>query len=73
MLPALKVMQLRGIVSACRGLEQGAPRMAEKARAYMRDYLTLIAPLLAKKQYLLSEEYSILDLANAIAMETGSL
>lgn len=47
--------------------------MAEKARAYMRDYLTLIAPLLAKKQYLLSEEYSILDLANAIAMETGSL
>lgn len=46
-------------------VEQGDPKIAEKARVAIRDHLTVIAPVLAKQQYLLGDEYSILDVAIA--------
>ena len=46
-------------------VEQGDPIIAGKARVAIRDHLTVIAPVLAKQQYLLGDEYSILDVAIA--------
>ncbi|MEO6563094.1 MAG: glutathione S-transferase N-terminal domain-containing protein [Nitrosospira sp.] len=46
-------------------VEQDNPKIAEKARAAIRDHLTLIAPILVKQKYMLGDEYSILDVAIA--------
>ena len=46
-------------------VERGDPIIAEKARVAIRGHLTVIAPVLAKQQYLLGNEYSILDVAIA--------
>jgi len=44
---------------------QGAPKVAEKARAIVRDNLAQIAPIFTKQKYMLGEEYSMLDVAIA--------
>ena len=46
-------------------VKQDNPKIAEKARAAIRDHLTLIAPILVKQKYMLGDEYSILDVAIA--------
>jgi RNA polymerase-associated protein len=46
-------------------VEQGNPKIAEKARAAIRDHLMLMAPILGKHKYMLGDEYSILDVAIA--------
>ena len=46
-------------------VKQDNLKIAEKARAAIRDHLTLIAPILAKQKYMLGDEYSILDVAIA--------
>lgn len=46
-------------------VEQDNPTIAEKARAAIRDHLTLIASILVKQKYMLGDEYSILDVAIA--------
>jgi RNA polymerase-associated protein len=46
-------------------VKEGTPKIAAQARAAIRDALTVIAPALAKQQYLLGDEYSILDVAIA--------
>ena len=43
----------------------GSGKVAEKARATIRDNLTQIAPIFAKQKYMLGEEYSMLDVAIA--------
>ena len=43
----------------------GTPKVAEKARALVRDNLTQIAPIFTKQKYMLGEEYSMLDVAIA--------
>ena len=43
----------------------GTPKVAEKARAMVRDNLTQIAPIFSKQKYMLGEEYSMLDVAIA--------
>ena len=43
----------------------GAAKVAEKARATIRDNLTQVAPIFAKQKYMLGEEYSMLDVAIA--------
>ena len=46
-------------------LEHGTPKVAEKARAIVRDNLTQIAPIFAKQKHMLGEDYSMLDVAIA--------
>jgi RNA polymerase-associated protein len=46
-------------------LEKGPKKEADKARAIIRDHLTLIAPVFQKQKYMLGEEYSMLDVAIA--------
>jgi len=46
-------------------LETAGKRDADKARAVIRDHLTLIAPVFQKQKYMLGEEYSMLDVAIA--------
>lgn len=46
-------------------VEQDNPKIAEKARAAIRDHLTLIAPILVKQKYMLGDEYSMVDVAIA--------
>jgi RNA polymerase-associated protein len=46
-------------------LETGGKREADKARAIIRDHLTLIAPVFQKQKYMLGDEYSMLDVAIA--------
>ncbi len=46
-------------------LTSGDPKIAEKARVAIRDHLTVLAPILGKQQFLLGDEYSILDVAIA--------
>ncbi|MFA5241958.1 MAG: glutathione S-transferase N-terminal domain-containing protein [Sulfuricella sp.] len=43
----------------------GTPKVAEKARATIRDNLTQLAPIFAKQKYMLGEEFSMLDVAIA--------
>lgn len=44
---------------------EGSQKVAEKARAMIRDNLSQIAPLFTKQKYMLGEEYSMLDVAIA--------
>ncbi len=46
-------------------LEQGASKSADKSRAMIRDNLTQLSPILAKQKFLLSDEFSMLDVALA--------
>ncbi|SEK89090.1 glutathione S-transferase N-terminal domain-containing protein [Nitrosovibrio tenuis] len=41
------------------------PKTADKARATIRDNLTVIAPVFAKQKYMLGEEFSMLDVSIA--------
>ncbi len=46
-------------------VEQGTPETAAQARAALWDNLSVIGPTLAKRKYLLGDEYSILEVAIA--------
>ncbi len=46
-------------------LESGNQKAADKARATIRDNLTQIVPLFSKQQYILGDEFSMLDVALA--------
>ncbi|MDO9191186.1 MAG: glutathione binding-like protein, partial [Sulfurimicrobium sp.] len=43
----------------------GTAKVAEKARATIRDNLTQLAPIFAKQKYMLGEDFSMLDVAIA--------
>jgi len=45
--------------------ESGNQKAADKARATIRDNLTQIVPLFSKQQYILGDEFSMLDVALA--------
>ena len=47
------------------GLESSNAKVAEKARAAVRDNLTQIAPVFAKQKFMLGDEFSMLDVAIA--------
>jgi RNA polymerase-associated protein len=44
-------------------LENGTPKVAEKARAAIRDNLTVISPVFAKQKFMLGDDFSMLDVA----------
>jgi RNA polymerase-associated protein len=46
---------------------KGAEKAHEKARAEIRDRLTTLAPLFIKNKYMLGDEFSMLDVAVALA------
>ncbi len=46
-------------------IESGDQKLADKARAAIRDNLTQIVPLFTKQQYMLGDEFSMLDVAIA--------
>lgn len=46
-------------------LESSNQKVADKARATIRDNLTQIVPLFSKQQYILGDEFSMLDVAIA--------
>ena len=46
-------------------VEGGTPKVADKARAVIRDNLTVISPVFAKQKYMLGDEFSMLDVAIA--------
>jgi RNA polymerase-associated protein len=46
-------------------IESGNTKTADKARAIVRDNLTQIVPLFSKQQYILGDEFSMLDVAIA--------
>jgi stringent starvation protein A len=46
-------------------VEQGNQKTADKARATIRDNLTVIAPVFVKQKYMLGDEFSMLDVAIA--------
>ena len=46
-------------------IEQGAQKVADKARQAVRDNLMQIAPVFAKQKYMLGDEFSMLDVAIA--------
>ncbi|MDD2776036.1 MAG: glutathione S-transferase N-terminal domain-containing protein [Gallionella sp.] len=46
-------------------IEQGVAKAAEKSRAAIRDNLTQLSPILTKQKFLLSDEFSMLDVAIA--------
>jgi RNA polymerase-associated protein len=46
-------------------LEQGASKTADKSRAMIRDNLTQLSQILVKQKFLLSDEFSMLDVAIA--------
>jgi RNA polymerase-associated protein len=47
------------------GLESSNVKVAEKARAAVRENLTQIAPVFAKQKFMLGDEFSMLDVAIA--------
>jgi RNA polymerase-associated protein len=47
------------------GLESSNAKVAEKARAAVRENLTQIAPVFTKQKYMLGDEFSMLDVAIA--------
>ncbi len=47
------------------GLESNNAKVAEKARAAVRENLTQIAPVFTKQKYMLGDEFSMLDVAIA--------
>ncbi|MEO6563702.1 MAG: glutathione S-transferase N-terminal domain-containing protein [Nitrosospira sp.] len=46
-------------------VEHGNQKTADKARATIRDNLTVIAPVFVKQKYMLGDEFSMLDVAIA--------
>jgi RNA polymerase-associated protein len=46
-------------------IESGNQKAADAARAAIRDNLTQIVPLFAKQEYILGDEFSMLDVALA--------
>ena len=44
-------------------LENGTPKVAEKARAAIRDNLTVISPVFARQKFMLGDDFSMLDVA----------
>jgi RNA polymerase-associated protein len=46
-------------------IESDDPKVAEKARGIVRDNLTQIAPIFNKQEYMLGDEFSMLDVAIA--------
>ncbi len=46
-------------------IEQGAQKVADKARKVVSDNLTQLAPIFAKHKFMLGDEYSMLDVAIA--------
>ena len=46
-------------------IEQGVAKAADKSRAAIRDNLTQLSPILTKQKFLLSDEFSMLDVAIA--------
>jgi RNA polymerase-associated protein len=46
-------------------IESGDAKAADKARAIVRDNLTQLAPIFSKQEYMLGEEFSMLDVAIA--------
>ena len=46
-------------------IESGNAKTADKARSIVRDNLTQIVPLFSKQQYILGDEFSMLDVAIA--------
>ena len=46
-------------------VEHGNPKTADKARAAIRDNLTVISPVFAKQKHMLGDEFSMLDVAIA--------
>jgi len=44
-------------------LENGTPKVAEKARVAIRDNLTVISPVFAKQKFMLGDDFSMLDVA----------
>ncbi len=46
-------------------IESGNAKAADKARAVVRDNLTQIAPIFSKQEYMLGDEFSMLDVAIA--------
>lgn len=44
-------------------LENGTPKIAEKARAAIRDNLTVISPVFTKQKFMLGDDFSMLDVA----------
>jgi RNA polymerase-associated protein len=46
-------------------LESADEKVADKARTIIRDNLTQIVPLFSKQQYILGDEFSMLDVAIA--------
>jgi RNA polymerase-associated protein len=46
-------------------LESGDAKVMDKARALVRDNLTQIAPIFGKQEYMLGDEFSMLDVAIA--------
>ena len=46
-------------------VENGTPKVAEKARVAICDNLTVISPVFAKQKYMLGDEFSMLDVAIA--------
>ena len=56
------------------GLESSNAKVAEKARAAVRENLAQIAPVFTKQKYMLGDEFSMLDVAIApLAVASGSL
>ena len=55
----------RDLYNHAREIQEGAQKVAEKARLIIRDNLTAIAPIFAKQKYMLGEDYSMLDVAIA--------
>ena len=53
------------IYSQIESIEQGAPKVADKARAIIRDNLTQLAQILTAQKFLLGDEFSMLDVAIA--------
>jgi len=46
-------------------VEQGSQKAADKARAAIRDNLTVIAPVFVKQKYMLGDDFSMLDVTIA--------
>lgn len=46
-------------------IESGSAKVAESARAIVRDNLTQLAPIFNRQEYMLGEEFSMLDVAIA--------
>ncbi|MDW8324847.1 MAG: glutathione S-transferase N-terminal domain-containing protein, partial [Burkholderiales bacterium] len=55
----------RDLFSHVREIHEGAQKVADRARALIRDNLTAIAPVFTKQKYILGEDYSMLDVALA--------